>query len=411
MSDFIQNGAITTLHDLGSMAPDRLEEICRRVTQDYPVALILPVTAQDMRSAAFARIVDELRSADYVGCIAAVLNVAPEVRDYREARARVQPLGDRCRLLWADSPRFQQVYRDLGAAGFDVATPGKGRAVWTAVGYLLSEPNLHAFVVHDCDIVEYRRHIVSRLILPVTHPSLDFEFCKAYYARYTTRMHGRVVRLLVAPLLRAFIATQGYDPFLVFMNSFRYPLAGELGVSSTLARSIRIPGDWGLEVGTLAEVYRNTSVKRVAQVDICHQYDHKHSALSLDDPSAGLMRMSHDILMTFFRTLSSMGKVFHGGDYLTLRAAYIRNAQDAIRQYRADALINGLDYDQHEEEGAVEGFAGRIVAAGHDFREDPSGADELPAWSRVLSAFPDVPARLRAAVREDREEFDGRAAA
>ena len=82
------------------------------------------------------------------------------------------------------------------------------------------------------------------------------------------RMHGRVVRLLVWPLLNSLIAVLGHDPFLVYLNSFRYPLAGEFAVTAMLARSNRIPSDWGLEVGTLAEVFRNTSLKRICQTDL-----------------------------------------------------------------------------------------------------------------------------------------------
>ena len=41
-----------------------------------------------------------------------------------------------------------------------------------------------------------------------------------------------------------------------------------------LVRVVRIPGDWGLEVGMLAEVYRNTSLRRICQVGITERYDH-----------------------------------------------------------------------------------------------------------------------------------------
>ncbi len=218
-------------------------------------------------------------------------------------------------------------------------------------------------------------------------------------------MHGRVVRLLVAPLLRALISLVGNDDFLVYMSSFRYPLAGEFAVSRSLARSNRIPSDWGLEVGTLAEVFRNTSLKRVCQVDLGRLYEHKHQELSLDDPGKGLMKMATDILTNIFRTLASRGVVLHADHFVTLRSAYLRSAQDAIRQYHADALINGLTYDRHAEEHAIEGFAERITAAGDTFRSDPSGGEAIPNWTRVLAAFPDFPQRLREAARADTERL------
>src|SRR5690606_28575541 len=100
--------------------------------------------------------------------------------------------------------------------------------------------------------------------------------------------------------------------------------------------------------------------------------EHKHQALSLDDPTQGLMRMASDIVISIVRTLASRGMAFSPGHFLSIRAAYLRAAQDAIRKYHADALINGLEYDRHEEEQAIEGFARQIAAAGQAFFEDPS---------------------------------------
>jgi glucosyl-3-phosphoglycerate synthase len=401
MTDFIQSGLITTLHDLGAIPGERLDALLQKQTHDYPVGLILPVTAHDMGQPPFATIVEELAKVDYLRRIVIVLDQAPEIEQYLHARHLAITLGDRARVLWTHSDRVRDLYETLMEAGLNIPRCGKGRAVWTAFGYLLGDTSLKAFAVHDCDIISYESEMVARLCLPLIHPSLDFEFCKAYYARYTDRMHARIARLLVAPLLRALIAMRGYHPFLVYLNSFRYPLAGEFGVQSTLARAIRIPGDWGLEIGTLAEVFRNTSMKRVCQVDLCQQYEHKHQSLSLDDPTRGLMKMSGDILSAMFRTLSSMGMGFADGDFVTLQLAYRRAAQDAIRQYRADALMNGLKYDQNEEEQAVEGITRQIVAAGDGYVTDPSLGEELPNWSRVLSAFPEFPQALEAAVKAD----------
>ncbi len=404
MTDFAQTGLITTLHDLGTTNRERLEELLVAATVDYKLGLVLPVTASDMRAAPFGRIIEQLQGADYINTIAVVLGVAPQREDYEETRSIVERLGAKASVLWTDGPHFQQLYQQLNDAGFQLSVPGKGRSVWTAFGFLLADPHLKAMALHDCDIVNYDRHLLGRLCLPMAHPSLDFEFCKAFYARCTDRMHGRVVRLLVAPLLRGLMSMIGDDRFLTYLDSFRYPLSGEFAVTANLARSNRIPSDWGLEVGTLAEVFRNTSLKRVCQVDLCCLYEHKHQDLSLDEPSKGLMKMATDILTTIFRTLASRGVVMQAGHFITLRSAYLRAAQDAIRQYHADALINGLQFDRHLEEHAVEGFAERITIAGDMFRTDPSGGEAIPNWTRVLAAFPDFPRRLRQAVQADAGE-------
>lgn len=405
MADFLQDGPITTIHDLDTVRPGELESRLQKATESFPIGLVLPVTASDMRAEPFQHIIDELSRANFIDTVVVVLNRADDVDDYRRAATILAPLGQTAHLLWTDGARGKALKDELATYGLNVNVPGKGRAVWTAFGYLLADPRLKAFVLHDCDIVDYDREMLVRLCLPMAAPSLDFDFCKAYYARCTDRMHGRVVRLLMIPLLKALISMIGHEPFLVFLQSFRYPLAGEFSLTSTLARSNRIPSDWGLEVGTLAEVFRNTSLKRCCQIDIGQIYEHKHQDLSLDDPGRGLMKMSSDILTSIFRTLASRGVVLDTGHFTCLRTAYLRHAQDAIRQYHADALLNSLLYDRHSEEETIEAFARLMVDAGEAFQSDPAGAAAMPTWTRVVTALPDFPQRLRAAADADAAEF------
>ncbi|MEM6799282.1 MAG: glycosyl transferase [Planctomycetota bacterium] len=407
MPDFAQRGPITTLHDLSTVRPEVLEETLRHSVTKYPIGLVMPVTASDMRLPPFANIAKTLADADYIDTAVFVLNRSESPDDYREMLRHVAPMGDRAHVLWTDGPRGKAALEELLEAGFEVSVPGKGRAVWFAFGYLLADRNLKAFVLQDGDIENYDNEMLVRLSLPMAHPGMDFDFCKAFYARCTTKMHGRVVRLLVTPMLRALISVMGNDPYLVFLRSFRYPLAGEFAITSTLARSNRIPCDWGLEVGTLAEVFRNTSPKRVCQVDIARLYDHKHQPLSLEDPGKGLMKMASDILRNLIRTLASRGTVFGTGHFISLRSAYLRLAQDAIRQYHADSLMNGLEYDRHSEEQAIEGFAELVTQTGEVVYDDPSGEPALPTWTRVVTAFPEFPQRLRQIALDDRAEYAG----
>ena len=168
-----------------------------------------------------------------------------------------------------------------------------------------------------------------------------------------------------------------------------------------LARVNRIPWDWGLEVGVLAEVYRNYSPKRVCQVDIAENYEHKHQPLSADDPATGLTKMSIDIAKSLFRTLASEGIVFSDGFSKTLVATYQKLAEDTLIRYEGDAAINGLEFDRHEEAMAVEAFTNGITVAADTIRENPLGAPLIPNWNRVISAIPGILERLRNAVEED----------
>jgi glucosyl-3-phosphoglycerate synthase len=233
---------------------------------------------------------------------------------------------------------------------------------------------------------------------------MGYEFCKGYYPRITDRLHGRVTRLFLTPLLRTLQTMIGFHPFLVYLDSFRYPLAGEFSMIADLAGVNRIPGDWGLEVGVLAEIYRNTSVKRVCQVDLCENYEHKHQPLSPDDPQQGLMKMSIDITKSLLRNLATEGLVFDTAFFNTLRTAYLRAAQDAIKKFEDDAIINGLIFDRHEERIAVEAFTRGIKMAVEEFLQDPLGIPLITNWNRVVSAIPNFFQMLEDAVDVDNAE-------
>jgi glucosyl-3-phosphoglycerate synthase len=76
-------------------------------------------------------------------------------------------------------------------------------------------------------------------------------------------------------------------------------------------------------------------------------------------------------------------------------------AEDTIDRYHADAAINGLTFDRHVEESAVELFARGIRMAGEMFLEDPFGIPLIPNWNRVAAALPDFLDELKNAVEED----------
>jgi glucosyl-3-phosphoglycerate synthase len=189
------------------------------------------------------------------------------------------------------------------------------------------------------------------------------------------------------------------------MDSFRYALAGEFSFRRDVLNDLRIPSDWGLEVGMLSEVYRNYSNNRLCQVDIAVTYDHKHQVLSLDDPEQGLSRMSIDIAKAMYRKLATRGVTFNNETFRTLKATYYRIGLDFVETYNNDALMNGLTLDVHQEEKAVELFAQNIMKAGEIFLDRPMERPFIPSWNRVESAIPDIHQQIIDAVEADNEEF------
>ncbi|MCL5671535.1 MAG: glycosyl transferase [Acidobacteria bacterium] len=400
MSDFHQTGVIATLHRLGAQSLESLEAGLRDFVRVQPIALVLPALYSEFEGEAMPRILEEVSAVTYLSQVVVTLGHA-DAQQFREARRRLAGIHPHVRVIWNDGPRIQKMYADLQYLGISVGEDGKGRSCWMAYGYVLASGRAKIIALHDCDIVNYSRHMLARLCHPVADLSIDYVFSKGYYARVTDRMHGRATRLLISPLVRSLEHLVGYHPFLVYLDSFRYPLAGEFSMYADMARINRIPGDWGLEVGMLAEIYRNFSLKRVCQVDIADNYEHKHQSLSADDPQKGLMRMTVDIAKTLFRTLAAEGVVLSDGVLRTLLAHYVRSAEDTITRYYADAKINGLNFDRHAEEDAMHAFARGLRIAAESFLTDPLGASLIPNWNRVLAAMPDVFARINEAVELD----------
>lgn len=388
MADFYQSGDVTTLHRLHNNGFERLERELERFSQSSPAGLVLPALYSEFEKPTMRKIVTELAGARYLSRIVVVLARANEVQ-FRRARSLFRDLPQPVTFLWIDSERIQALFRLLEERGLPAGPDGKGRSCWLAYGYLLATGDCDVIALHDCDIVNYDRQMLARLCYPVMNPNLSFEFCKGYYARVTDRMHGRVTRLFMSPLVRAMEGMAPDAPFLKFLDSFRYPLAGEFAMKTPLARVNRIPGDWGLEVGVLAEVFRNCSPARVCQVDLADNYEHKHQELSPEDGTGGLRRMALDVAKALFRTMAGEGVVFTRDHFLSLQVRYVRMAEDTIARYYADAMLNGLQFDRHAEELAVATFAQSLREAAEEFSAEPLGLPPIPNWNRVAAAIPE----------------------
>jgi glucosyl-3-phosphoglycerate synthase len=401
MSDFHQAGQITALHRLGEAPLGRLEAELKHLARDRPMTLVLPCLYTEIRGAACGGIAEVLRAVPYLQRVVVSVSGTADRDEFLAVRNFFDSVpGAVC--LWSSGPTIGELLRALETQGLAAGPDGKGRAVWIGMGYALAHSDTHGLVFHDCDILTYTPELLARLCFPVVHPHMDYQFAKGYYGRATDRLHGRVTRLFCVPLVRSLMQTLGRLPLLEFMDSFRYPLAGEFAMDIGLARQVRIPSDWGLEVGLLAEVYRNASRQRVCQVELCDRYDHRHRELSRGDSSQGLHRMVIDIATSLFRNLASVGVQFDAGFLNTLCATYLREAQQTVTAYADDALINGLLFDQHDEEVMVETFAAALRAAGFRFVGDPFGVPAIPNWHRVIAARADILAELSCAAELDR---------
>lgn len=400
MADYFQNGSITTLQNITRRPVEEIENELRLFAQLRNMVLLLPALYSEFETPSVPRIIEELKNIDYLNKIVLSLDQADETQ-FRNAQQILAQLPGQVRVVWHDGPRLQELYNELRINDFSLESPGKGRSVWMTMGYILADRDTYAIALHDTDIVNYSRALLARLFYPVVHPALDYEFSKGYYARATDRFYGRVTRLFYTPLIRSLQKIMGYNPFLDFLDSFRYALSGEFAFIAPLARSIRISPTWGLEVSMLSEIYTKTSMHRVSQVELLDTYEHKHQVIDRDQPQAGLIRMANEIAKTLFRVLSQDGIVMSGSFFRTLQTTYIQESRFAIEKYNALALLNNIKYDRHEEIMATEVFVSALKRGITEFMEDPVGIPMLSAWVRVRAAIPDFQKRLAAAVEAD----------
>lgn len=403
MSDFFQNGAITTLHRLQNNRLDELESELLAFAKERPMALVLPSLYSELQGPALANIIEEIKKIPYLNQIVIGLDRANQ-DEFKHALEFFGRLPQAHKILWNDGPNLQEIDRLLASEGLAPIEPGKGRNVWYCYGYVLASRQSEAVALHDCDILTYNRELAARLFYPVANPSFNYEFCKGYYYRVANnKLNGRVCRLLVTPLIRALKQVIGNMDYLNYLDSFRYALSGEFATRVDSLKEIRIPSDWGLEIGVLSEIYRNHSSNHICQVEIADAYDHKHQELSEEDASRGLSRMSTDIAKAIYRKLATQGVIFNKETFRTLKATYYRTALDAIETYYNDACINGLKLDRHQEEKTVELFTRNIMRAGDSFLDNPMETPFMPSWNRVISAVPDIMQRLYDAVELDNE--------
>ena len=410
MGSFYQNGIVANLHDFsyGTSGNDnyqKLEKDLIEFSNSNPMELILPCLFSEIKGKALPNIIEEINKTKFLNHVVIGLDRANK-EEYKSAFKFFNNLKTPFSVLWNDGPRLMELDNELSEKGLSPREFGKGRNVWYCIGMTLARGKAESIALHDCDILTYDKSMLAKLFYPVANPFFNFQFCKGYYPRVADgKMNGRVSRLLVFPLLLAMEKTIGRSEYLDFMKSFRYPLAGEFSFRKSLLPELRIPSDWGLEIGVLSEMQRNHSSNKICQVDLAQTYDHKHQDLSENNDNAGLSRMSIDITKALIRKLATQGNIFSLETFRSIKATYYRAALDMIDIYRSDARMNGLSFDSHIEEKAVELFALNIMKAGESFFENPMETPFIPTWNRVLSAIPDFLERFKKSVELDNAEL------
>ena len=396
--DFSQE-RITTIHDY-SINGQKIADRISKLSLVRPGVVIIPMLYDEIKSDSLKLIIDQLNKSSYIKQVTIALS-AEDSSQYRGVLDFFGQLNIPHIVVWCNGPRIQKILEEMKEKELDITTfTGKGKDVWIAIG--VASLYGYAIAFHDADIKTYDKYLPAKLLYPIIEPELDFFYNKGYYARIDTenkQMFGRVHRLFVEPLMETVVKDINNKEILQYLQAFRYPLSGEFAMTKDLAMNIRIPSDWGLEVGLLGEVYRNTTMKRISQIDLGF-YNHKHQSMG-SDVSEGLSKMANDIFTTFIRLLSENTNIQISIPLLhSISVKYKRLAQDLIRQYHADAICNDLKHNRHQEETYVDTFAKIIQQSKTEYFKDTSDV-LMPDWKRALSAIPNLNKRFRNAALED----------
>jgi glucosyl-3-phosphoglycerate synthase len=397
----IKQEEITTLHEL-CVDKKKLIKSVSDAAVERPVSIIMPMLYSEIKNDALGNISKQLNKCNYVKEIVIPL-AAKNEKEFKQVKRFFSDLKIPKLIMWCNGPKIDKLLNELKDDGLNLLKyRGKGRDVWLAIG--IASLRSYAIALHDADIRSYSEVIPAKLVYPLIEPELDFKFNKGFYARVNLEkniMYGRVFRLFLHPLLRSLVYEIGSEPdFVRFLRSFRYPISGEFALTSDLALDVDLPGDWGLEIGIMAEMYRNVTHKRICQTDLGF-YEHKHQRIGNEEK--GLTKMTSDILKTLLRVLIEEDHIQISKEFLiSLRVLYQRNAQDCIRKYHADAHFNSLKYDRHSEETMVEKFSQQIMEAGIKYMRKPVGT-RIPDWLRTISARKKIREQLLDIVIADNE--------
>ena len=375
MSDFFQHGLISTLHRLTekSLIPDA-------GLSGAKLGLLLPCHFREIGTQALVNTIETLN------CLRLFDHVIVSVNGVETPDKVVQfwsSLHLAHTIVWNDSPEFWAWLRQHNLT----AIPGKGLNLWSGFGFALTQTNLKTLVIHDCDILNYQAELPISLAIPIAQ--LGYQFCKGFYSRVRQQLYGRVTRLFVIPFVRALVRTLGHMPLLDFLDSFRYPLAGECALSIAMAADLSVEHGWAVEVGWLCEIHRLIDPQQICQVDLAMRYDHKHQTLDPKHPEQGLLGMVTDLALSILTHMEQEGAELEPETLESVATGYKQTASDVIHRYRNVALFNRLPFDEDQEHETASWFRQRLEDAIDRFNQGIR-AQSLPPWNQLLpkASFP-----------------------
>ena len=151
MSDFYQDGTISTLHDFGTKSTKDLEKELLKFSKERKMELILPCLYSELEGSALPNIVEEISKTKYLDHIIIGLDKANETQA-KKAWKFFKKLKSPFSILWNDGPSLKKLDHELKKNNLAPSELGKGRNVWYCIGMSIARDTARSVALHDCDI-------------------------------------------------------------------------------------------------------------------------------------------------------------------------------------------------------------------------------------------------------------------
>ena len=125
MSDFSQNGVISTLHDFNTKSTSVIESELLKFSKQRKMELILPCLYSELEGTALPKIIEEISKTKYLDHIIIGLDKANEAQA-KKAWKFFKKLKTPFSILWNDGPELKKLDQELKKNNLAPSELGKG---------------------------------------------------------------------------------------------------------------------------------------------------------------------------------------------------------------------------------------------------------------------------------------------
>lgn len=356
MADFVQSNNLITLGD----ACWHEHTGHNQIYGESKIVVVIPCHVKHLEQGLIIDLLKKLHLITYLAEIVVVLNGQSSTPT--DAIKNLKHIDCRITLLLEHPDANVQLQACLKLQNKPLR--GKGYALWLGFAYVCDKYQQMALIVTlDADLKTFTPAFLDKILYPLVF--LGAELNKGYYVRYANgKLTGRLARLLVFPLLQAIKCQLGAHDIYDFLSEFRYPLSGDVAITSSLISRLQVMQGWSYDLSLLVQAYKTTARNTLFQTEVTDNYQHVNRDENSHD---GLLVTAAEII-DYLRNLCNL-------DQNQLIIDYRRCAANFIYRYECMALFNSLNFSKVEEEHLVGQIADMLLSTSTQYTSLPAVSD------------------------------------